>query len=85
MLHQIFTVFDSKTSAYMVPFFCPTKGAATRMFEDTCNDKESQFNRHPEDFTLFHLGIYDDEKGKLSSLPTPDPIGKAIEFINGEK
>lgn len=83
MIAQIFTVYDSKTEAYLPPFFTQTKGAAIRMFEDTCNDQEHQFYRHSEDFTLFQLGSYDDQIASFDLYETPSPIGKAIEFKKG--
>lgn len=85
MLHQIFTVYDSKAQAYLQPFYAPTKGAAIRVFSDICNDGTHPFNRHPEDYTLFALGEFDDNNGKLLSLTTPAPIGKAIEFVQPVK
>ncbi len=78
----MFTVFDSKTAAYLPPFVQQTKGAAIRAFTDTCNDPNTLFNRHPEDYTLFHLGEFDDYSATFHVLETPLPIGKAIEFMN---
>ena len=60
MLHKIFSVFDSKAELYLTPFFMKTKGEAVRGFEDVANDKNSAIGRHPEDYTLFELGEYDD-------------------------
>lgn len=82
MISQIFTVYDSKAEAYMSPFFMGTKGEAIRSFSDTCQDTEHQFNRHSADFTLFHLGWYDNNKAFFEILETPNAIGMAIEFIN---
>ena len=82
MIHHIFTVFDSKAAAYLQPFYAHTKGVAIRQFSDAINgDPNHNFARHPEDFTLFDLGEYDDNTAKFFILPTPEAIGVAVEFL----
>jgi hypothetical protein len=80
MKHTVFTVYDSKSEAYLQPFFLQTKGQAVRAFTDSVNDPQHQFCRHPEDYTLFELGEYDDFKGSFKIHKTPQVIGKALEF-----
>jgi len=82
MIHQIYTVFDSKVAGYLRPFFAQTKGAAVRDFSDAVNDPAHSFNRHAEDYTLFELGTFDDFNCQFIIHPTPLSIGKAQEFIN---
>ena len=82
MQHHIFTVFDSKAAAYLQPFYSQTKGVAIRQFSDAINgDPNHQFARHPEDFTLFELGSYDDNTAKFSLHETPQAMGVAVEFL----
>jgi len=80
MIHQMFTVYDSKAEAYLRPFFSATRGEAIRNFTDSCNDEGSQLYRHAGDFTLFYIGIYDDATALVSSEAHIN-LGKAIEFI----
>jgi hypothetical protein len=80
MLLEMFAIFDSKAGCYTPPFMFRTRGEAIRMFEASANSPDHQFFNHAEDFTLFHLGVFDDSDGSVESLPTPEPIGKAIEF-----
>lgn len=80
MMQKIFTVYDSKLEAYMQPFFMSSKGQAIRAFTDTVNDPSTQFNKHPEDFTLFEIGEYDDQSGKVQNLPTANALGLALEY-----
>jgi len=81
MLHKIFTVFDSKTEAFLQPFFMPAKGAAIRAFTDLANDKNHNFGKYPEDFILFERGSYDDSTAKFELNKAPVSLGIAIEFI----
>ena len=80
MLLQIFSVHDSKAGAYFQPFFQQTEGMAIRIFSDLATDPDHSFNKHPEDFTLFRLGVYNDQNGEFTGEKTPHPICKAIDF-----
>lgn len=79
MITQVFTVFDSKTLAYLPPFFAPTPGAAMRSFIDAVGQSGHEFNKHPEDYTLFHLGSFDDCDGTFANLETKKSLGVASE------
>ena len=63
MIHKTFSIFDSKASAYLPPFYMQTKAEAIRAIGDCVDDKEHRFAKHPEDYTLFYLGEFDDNKG----------------------
>lgn len=78
---KVFTVFDSKVGAYGNPIFLRSKGEALRVFEHTVNTPDHQFAKNPEDFTLFELGSFDEEKAKFVLNSTPISIGLAIEFV----
>jgi len=78
---KVFAIFDIKANAYLQPFFLPTNGMAIRSFETACNDKSTQFSRHPMDYTLFELGEFDEVTGRLSALQVPIPLGSAKEFV----
>lgn len=83
MIHQVFTIYDSKGEVYLPPFCSRTKGEALRMFQETANDLKSNICKYPSDFTLFHLGAYDDAEAKFSLAVTPISLGVAIEFKEG--
>lgn len=82
MIQELFTVFDSKALFYMAPFTAHNKAEAIRMFGDTCNEPGHQFNKHAEDFTLFYLGRFDNQKAFFDIENTPVSLGVAQEFIN---
>ncbi|WNK12775.1 MAG: nonstructural protein [Microvirus sp.] len=63
---EIFAVFDSKAAAFMSPFLMNNAAVATRAFQETCNDATTQFNKHPEDFTLYSLGFFEDTLGTFT-------------------
>lgn len=65
MIYKIFSVWDSKTEAYMQPFFSPTIGSGIRAFTDACSDPQSMLAKHPGDFSLHHIGEFEDSTGTL--------------------
>lgn len=77
---QAFSVFDSKAEVYGTPIFFPTKPLAIRAFEDQCNKPDSPIAMHPGDYTLFHIGEFDTDKGLLTPLTTPAALGTGVEF-----
>lgn len=84
MILQIFTVYDQKAESYLPPFYDKTKGSAIRSFSETVNTPDHQFNKYPEDFTLFLLGSYDDQHAEITTLPAKESLGLALEFIISE-
>lgn len=82
MITQCCVVFDKKAQAHMIPFFCSNLQVAARAFADAANTPGHQLNRNPEDFTLHHLGTFDDEKAVFALLPQPVHLGNALMFKN---
>jgi len=82
MLHQVFSVYDSKAQIYSSPWLAMNKSVAIRQFTDSVNDSSLVFNKHPEDYALFHLGDFDDVSGVMISLPSPLSLGLAQEYLN---
>jgi len=73
----IFSVYDLKAKAYLPPFFLPKEEMAVRVFTDCVNDPTHQFSKHPNDYTLFKLGDFNDDTGELFPESIPDIIAEA--------
>lgn len=80
MLHKVFTVYDAKTEAYLPPFYAQSVGQAERSFVTACNDENHEFYKYAEDFTLFHIGTFDDATGRFNMEKAPFSLGTAIQF-----
>ncbi len=65
MRYRSFSVFDDKAKAFLPPFFCGEVGQASRMFSDLVNTEGHQFAKHPEDYVLYEIGLFDDGKALL--------------------
>ena len=78
---NVYTVFDSKASAFKPPFFLQSNGEALRAFGDAFNNDKHDLGMHPEDYTLFHLGSWDDKNSQFELLDTPKSLGIGVEFV----
>ncbi|AXL14723.1 nonstructural protein [Microviridae sp.] len=78
---QIFTIFDSKTQAYLPPSFLQNEEVALRSIRDVLKDPNHQFTKNPEDYSLWQIGLFDDEKGKITATPAPVHIASCHELI----
>ncbi len=81
MLHLVFTVHDSCSGVYDRPFIGRSEGDAIRSFGDIAMDAEHPIGKHPEHFSLFRLGTYDDNSGKLEPCAPIHVIG-AIDCVS---
>jgi len=68
---QLCALKDLALDAFQRPFYAQTINHAKRMFIDHMHNKDSEASRHPADFALYHLGIWDDHTGKTTDLETP--------------
>lgn len=81
MIYEIMTVHDSAALAYLPPLHYQTIGVALRAFKDAANDPSHAFHTHPKDYTLFHLGTFDDQNSTFD-LKTPSiALARAIDLI----
>ncbi len=80
MQHQMFVVYDSKANAYMQPWFLTQQAMAQRAFSDCVNDPDHNFGRHPEDYTLFNIGEFNDQTAQVQWQP-PKSCGNGLEYI----
>jgi len=78
---KIFSVFDSKVGAYMSPFFMRSAGEAIRALIATARDPKSQFGAFPSDYTLFEVGVFDDQWAKFEMPVTPYSHGLVSELL----
>lgn len=81
MILKAYAIRDSKAEMYNVPFFNKTHGEAERNFKQLVNDEKSMVHKYPDDYDLYHIGQYDDDKGVLIALSTPEHILKASNCV----
>lgn len=81
MIVKVLAVFDNKIGTFAQPFFSQTLSSGKRSFADAAADPSTLLNKHPEDFTLFLLGDFDDSTGFLDPLSAPENLGLASSYL----
>lgn len=81
MLLKAYTVYDNKSLSFSPPFFQQAHGAAARMFSDLANDANTTIGRHPGDYVLFCIGMFDDQKGHLTYFAEHEHIVDAQSLV----
>ena len=72
----LFAVYDSASGVYDGPFPGKAEGHVIRSFSDQCLNADGPMGAHPEDFTLFKIGTWNDGTAELVDEIT-------VKLING--
>lgn len=75
---QIFAVYDAKAKAFAHPFYAPNRDVAVRHFANGANDPTLQLATNSEDFTLHHLGEWDDGDASFTLNVAPVQLALAL-------
>ncbi len=75
-----YTIYDVASGIYMRPFFSQADGQAIRGFKDIATDADHEVGKHPEDYTLFRIGTYNDTTGKLAG-EDPEKLATGLEMM----
>lgn len=84
MILKAYSVYDRKTLQYHPPFFASTDGAAVRSFGDLANDLNTNVGRHPNDYVLFCIGEFDDQKGAMVPVSPLLHVADAVALVRLE-
>lgn len=77
---KIYSIWDSKAETHTIPFFMHSDPPAIRAFTNMCMDKEHQFGKNPEDYTLFCLGELEDASGEIHAEKTHLLDGRSLKI-----
>jgi hypothetical protein len=77
------SIKDTAADAFGRPAFVASEGVAVRQFQDEVNrsNDDNQLYKHPDDFHLYYLGLFDDSTGKIELLENPKLIARAKEVM----
>jgi hypothetical protein len=79
---NVYSIFDSAAKAYTSPFFMHNDGLAIRAFQDNVNaEQENNISKHPDQFTLFKIGEFDDSTGEIKT-DVVKSLGTGLEYKN---
>jgi len=78
---SMYAIFDRAVGKYMQPFFAMADGQAVRMFVDAINDSTTTLGKHPEDYSLNKIGVFDDASGTFASLEVPELVVRGTSVL----
>lgn len=64
----ICAVRDRAVDSFLQPIFVVASGAAVRSFMDEINNAESPWYKHPDDFDLYQVGVFESDTGSLEPM-----------------
>jgi hypothetical protein len=65
---EMYSIYDTKSETYYQPIFLLNEAMMLRQFADMANDKDCAISKHPEDYTLYHLGSWQDQDSKIKII-----------------
>lgn len=83
MISVVYSIFDVKAKHFGVPFYAPNKAVGLRNVQSLVRDgsaSASMLSRFPEDFVLYDLGTFDDERGVFELRPAPDVVCNLVQL-----
>lgn len=75
---KAFSIRDVKAEGFNTPFFQSTFGLAERAFKEAANDPQSQISKNKEDFSLYHVGEFNQQTGELTPVIPPQHVCDAL-------
>jgi hypothetical protein len=84
---QIYAIYDALAQVYGTPHWHKNEAVAIRTFRDMTNDHQTTICRNPQDYTLFHMGEYDDQTGNIEppEKGIPQPVAHAAALVDQKK
>lgn len=80
MIYNVYSLFDQKANVFSQPFFCVNHSVALRSFGQAATDSSTQISRTPSDFSLFHIGAFDDSDATFINQNPTVNLGSATQF-----
>lgn len=81
MIVKCYAVLDAKIADFHLAIFDLKHEGAMRQFSDAVNDKQTKWNRHPEDYSLWYVGEFDTSKGKLEGA-VPESLVNGVAVVS---
>lgn len=80
MILQVMAVYDQKARAFLMPFYVSHVDVGVRSFGQAANTPGHQVCAHPEDFSLWHLGRFNDDNATFEFTTPYANLGLAAQF-----
>lgn len=82
MLIKMYCVRDVKVVSFRAPMYAHNIGHCLRFWSDLLARSDDVVGHHPDDFELYEVGHFDDEKGVVVGLAQPKYICRLSDLEN---
>lgn len=69
----VLAIYDNTAKVFGQVITAPNVGSVTRELVDMMQDGNTTIAKHPEDFSLYQIGYFDDETGDIKPMQ-PDKL-----------
>lgn len=68
---NIYVIYDKKAEQWMTPFMSRTHGTVFRELQSSVTNAPSDnvMKSHPGDFSVYHVGNFNEHEGVLTAVP----------------
>ncbi len=80
MKQQIYAIYDSCAGIYDSPHFANSDDIVRRQFQDIATAADNPISKHPEHYSLWRLGGWDNTNGKINN-ESNECLWQALEAI----
>lgn len=80
----LYAIRDSKSELFTRPYGFHNDGMAMRSFEAAVAGADDPMSAHPEDYTLYKVGEYDDSNGILRGMD-PERVITGLEAYSNRR
>lgn len=81
MILNAYSLFDIKALIYSPPFFAHNHDVARRIVADTAADVNTSIGRHPNDYILYCIGVFDDQNGGLGAVDPRQHVADVVSLV----
>ena len=60
----VFSIRDTAARGYLEPFYAQTPAVGFRRWAENVGHKDCMFHKHPDDYTLWEIGTFDQDTGQ---------------------
>lgn len=79
---RLYSIYDIKSLTYAPPYVAATDGVAVRMLKELVDDNNNMVGRHPADFKLYCIALFDDQRGLVLAQQPPEHVVDAIALVS---
>lgn len=84
MILQQFCIYDEIIQSYYAPFQCINEKDAIRTLSQVLQDKHSKLFLSHQDYSLYHVGSFNDRNGQFSNITPPMLITRCSQIVNAQ-